>query len=141
GVVGGQTICGLRQLAMLIEATQRSAAAEDTGLSLCCWPHDGLDLESDAYRDAHVLLEIYPAMHRPANIPRSDAADAEWAARGLQAIAERMQFGTGSSAPLSREAIMNALQRAGIEVPDMATEIDAVIRLEGWIAGMGSPDQ
>ncbi len=52
GSVGGQTICGLHQIALMLER-------ED----IAWWPFDGLDITSDAYKGKHVGVEIYPGIY------------------------------------------------------------------------------
>jgi hypothetical protein len=53
GVVGGQTICGLAQLAEL---------AKRDDLDLAFWPFDGLDINGDNYSGKHICAEIYPRL-------------------------------------------------------------------------------
>ena len=51
GAVGGQTLFGLRQLALLLPLKD-----------VAFWPFDGLNLWSEAYRQNHVSVEIYPSI-------------------------------------------------------------------------------
>ncbi len=65
GMVGGQTVCGLRQIAALLDRP-------DIGW----WPFDGLDASAAAYAGRHVGVEVYPAMFVPDFISKSDDNDA-----------------------------------------------------------------
>jgi hypothetical protein len=56
--VGGQTICGLHHIALMLER-------ED----VAWWPFDGLDMAGDAYEGKHVGVEIYPALYPHAGWP------------------------------------------------------------------------
>lgn len=64
GIVGGQTICGLRQLAKMLHRSD-----------IAWWPFDGLDILSAAYIGKHVGVEIYPSAVRPGQ-QQSDEHDA-----------------------------------------------------------------
>ena len=70
GAVGGQTIVGLIAIHDLLRQ------AEDKGISVRCWPFDGLDITSAAYEGAHVLVEPYPSAVRKSGVKQGDSADA-----------------------------------------------------------------
>lgn len=65
GVVGGQTICGLKLIA-------KQLANE----SIAWWPFEALDISDPVFDGKHIGVEIYPSALRPAHIPQTDDNDA-----------------------------------------------------------------
>ena len=61
GSVGGQTICGLHQLALMVGIE-----------NVAWWPFDDLDISDDAYKGKHVGVEIYPSIYRAKGWPVND---------------------------------------------------------------------
>ncbi|MEM7474642.1 MAG: hypothetical protein AAF483_06580, partial [Planctomycetota bacterium] len=53
GIVGGQTICGLRQIAKMLDRSD-----------IAWWPYDGFSIDSPSYHGKHVGVEIYPSAVR-----------------------------------------------------------------------------
>ncbi|MEI6236275.1 MAG: UvrD-helicase domain-containing protein [Planctomycetota bacterium] len=74
GAVGGQTICGLLELANLIEGLKRC----ETNVTF--WPFDGLQVDASEYSNNHVGVEIYPSLVRPDDVEQTDENDALYSA-------------------------------------------------------------
>lgn len=123
GVVGGQTICGLAQISRLLRD------AEASGIQLRCWPHDGLNIAAAAYAGSHVLVEVYPSMHRPATAARTDANDALWSALALDAIVRSGRL---------EEFGLFRCDDGGGGTASVPLALANQIRLEGWIFGIPS---
>lgn len=66
GIVGGQTICGLHQIRLMLDIP-----------TIAWWPFDGLNINDDAYTGMHVGIEIYPSALLPDHVPHNDDNDAE----------------------------------------------------------------
>lgn len=77
GIVGGQTICGFRQLAKMLDRSD-----------IAWWPFDGLDILSEAYVGKHVGVEIYPSAVRPGP-QESDEHDATETCLAISGADER----------------------------------------------------
>jgi hypothetical protein len=107
GIVGGQTICGLRQIAAMLDWDD-----------VAWWPFDGLDVQSDAYANKHVGVEIYPSALRPANVPQTDANDAYHSCSYTQR-ADR----------LGRLALL-------LNLTQLQPQCAQRVMQEGWIVGM-----
>ena len=112
GVVGGQTICGLAQLATL-------ALRDD----LAFWPFDGLDINGDNYRGRHVCAEIYPRLLLRQNVDHlglgNDDRDARESAWYL--------------CQKSKDGRLEEL----FEVPSTLTKDEHVrVQYEGWVLGV-----
>lgn len=112
GAVGGQTICGMKQLAELIQSI------EDRDLPVAFWPFDGLSLSDPYYQGKHVGIEIYPTLYRPAHAVRSDANDAMYSAVYCR----------------NQDVIGEIGSQMCIDVADRKDEV--FIRQEGWILGV-----
>ncbi|MCE5278856.1 MAG: ATP-dependent helicase [Planctomycetaceae bacterium] len=110
GAVGGQTICGMRELVALIDQ------AKEADIPLAVWPFDGLSIDDDAYTGKHVCVEIYPTLLRPACTPQSDDNDA----------IESAGYVSRKDGEGCLQAILNLTS---------LKEDDALIRKEGWILG------
>jgi hypothetical protein len=54
GAVAGQTICGMLELARLLDDL------DEQGMQVAFWPFDGLSIEDPAYEGKHVCVEIFP---------------------------------------------------------------------------------
>jgi hypothetical protein len=65
GVVGGQTICGMKLIANQL-ADQ----------SIAWWPFEALDICDPVFDRKHVGVEIYPSALRPVHVPQTDDNDA-----------------------------------------------------------------
>ncbi|WP_417735654.1 hypothetical protein [Rosistilla oblonga] len=94
GIVGGQTICGLRQIATMLHRTD-----------IAWWPFDGLDVNSPAYHGKHVGVEIYPSAVRegPQLSDDHDASETCLAVRAADKsgkLEELMQLSTTRQASL-----------------------------------------
>ena len=109
GIVGGQTICGMNQIARMLEVK-----------TLAWWPFDGINISDPSYAGKHVAIEIYPSMLRPAGIEQSDDNDGKYSAI---AMCEADRSG--------RLAELLNLERCGMSQIDQR-----LVRLEGWIAGV-----
>ena len=107
GVVGGQTICGLKQIPRLLDLP-----------SVKWWPYDGLDLHDDSYKNKHVGVEIYPAVFLPADVPKSDDNDAKYTCQALQ-TADRLGW------------LRNWGDLSGLGLADRETVLK-----EGWVLGV-----
>jgi hypothetical protein len=64
--VGGQTLCGLRELHLLLQE------ARARRLPVLAWPFDALEDDGTS----HVGVEIFPGLVRSPQVPKSDDADA-----------------------------------------------------------------
>lgn len=113
GAVGGQTLRGLPHLLLL----KRELAA--VGVRIAYWPFDGLDLSAPAYQGAHVGVEVYPTLLRPAHIEQTDANDARACAVWAQAQDASGKLGS----------FLDLRPRQHDE---------ARIRLEGWVLGVAA---
>lgn len=109
GIVGGQTICGLRQIARMLDWPD-----------LAWWPFDGLDIGHAAYEGKHVAIEIYPSALRPAHIPQTDDNDAR------------------HSCLYAQEADRHSKLKSLLNLSALAPHHAARVRCEGWIVGMNS---
>lgn len=107
GLVGGQTICGLRQLATLLLRPD-----------VAWWPFDGLDIRGPSYEGKHVGVEIYPSALRPAHVPRSDDNDAR------------------ESCLYMRRADADGSLPALTDLGRLASGEAACVLSEGWIIGI-----
>ncbi len=112
GAVGGQTICGMREISLLLEE------AEGAGIRLAVWPFDGLSLNDASYEGAHVCVEIYPTLLRPAGVRQTDENDATASADYMY---EREREGT-----LGEVMDLRALR----------ADEARLVRSEGWIFGV-----
>ena len=65
GIVGGQTICGMKLIAQMLHND-----------SIGWWPFEGLDIMDSAFDGKHVGVEIYPSALRPESVPQTDDNDA-----------------------------------------------------------------
>jgi hypothetical protein len=106
GIVGGQTICGLHQIAQMLDDEL-----------VTWWPFDGLGITGEAYRDKHVGVEIYPSALRPDDVAQDDDNDAY------------------HSCLYVRDAD-HADELAGLMTLDPPAELLDRIQVEGWIIGM-----
>gem|GEM_PF-942363 len=111
GSVGGQTIMGLIKLRELLNKCQAE------GISVKCWPFDGLDIRSYSYVGCHVLLEPYPAAVRSPDVLYTDANDAIACVKLIQSHDRR-----GKLSDLLDLSCLSDTQK------DM-------VLVEGWIAG------
>ncbi len=109
GIVGGQTICGLKQIARLLDCE-----------NLAWWPFDGLEISSDAYTGKHVCVEIYPTALRPEHVPQTDDNDAMHTCLTVRDVDE--------SGGLTELMNLSALARD--------SDLRRRVLLEGWILGM-----
>lgn len=106
GLVGGQTICGLHQIARMLDDPFSA-----------WWPFDGFDIRDQAYLGKHVGIEIYPSAFRPAHVARDDDADAYHSCLYLR-DADR------------------ADELSSLAVIAPPVDLRERIRKEGWIVGM-----
>ncbi len=106
GIVGGQTICGLHQIARMLGDP-----------AIAWWPFDGFDIQAEAFAGKHVGIEIYPSAFRPAHVARDDDADAYHSCLYLR-DADRA----------------DELRDLAVIAPP--TDLRDRIRKEGWIVGM-----
>lgn len=107
GVVGGQTICGLRQISHMLEWDD-----------VAWWPFDGLDVNGEAYRERHVAIEIYPSALRPADIVQNDDNDADFSCRYI------------------RDADKENRLQSLLCLSMLKAQFTDQVKAEGWIVGM-----
>lgn len=110
GVVGGQTICGLRQIGRMLHRKD-----------IAWWPFDGLDMNLPPYVGKHVGVEIYPSAIRQGPM-QSDDHDASETCLAVRAVDTSGRLGS--------------LLRLNIE----SEEVKQRILIEGWIVGMDPSD-
>ncbi len=108
GIVGGQTICGMKQTALMLMADEQQHVA--------WWPFDGLNITVGQYTNKHVGVEIYPSAIRPANVEQNDDNDAYHSCLHVQAADQEGRLG----------------QLLTLNAPNRADQI----MKEGWIVGM-----
>lgn len=106
GVVGGQTICGLRFLDEL---------AADPRVAF--WPFDGLSVSEERYGSRHVAVEIYPSGLRPRKVVQTDTNDALYSCAWVQ---EQDRLGMLAS---------------WLDVTHLKPGIRNTVLVEGWIVG------
>ena len=106
GIVGGQTICGLYQIARMLGDP-----------AIAWWPFDGFDIQAEAYAGKHVGIEIYPSALRPVHVAQDDDADAYHSCLCLR-DADRA----------------DNLRALAVVTPP--ADLRERIRVEGWIVGM-----
>lgn len=85
---------------------------------LAWWPFDGLDINSEAYQDKHVAVEIYPSALRPAGVIQSDDNDAV------------------HSCLYARDADRSNQLQTVLSLDQVQPQYGADILSEGWIVGM-----
>ena len=107
GVVGGQTICGLRQISEML-------AWDD----VAWWPFDGLDITTDPYVGRHVAIEIYPSALVPVGIIQTDDIDADYSCRYV------------------RDADVQDQLLPLLNLSQLQPQYAERVMLEGWIVGM-----
>lgn len=105
GIVGGQTICGIRQIGKMLHRSD-----------IAWWPFDGLNIQSNSYRNKHVAIEIYPSAVREGP-QRSDDHDASETCRAV------------------RDADANGSLRELMNL-QVSQDNESRILKEGWIIGM-----
>jgi len=111
GSVGGQALWGLTMLRQLICRCERD------GISLRCWPFDGLNVGAEEYEGCHVLVEAYPSAYRAADLAQSDEADALCTVDAL-----KLSDAEGRLAKL-------------LNVSEILPALQAAVQFEGWIFG------
>src|SRR5687768_784982 len=111
GSVGGQSLFGMRSLGELMHSS------EEYGIKLRVWPFDGVNIADSEYASAHVLVEPYPSALRHSNVPQTDADDALYTVKAIQAHDLRGQ-----------------LQQL-LDLSTLSTREVQIVRFEGWIAG------
>jgi len=107
GIVGGQTICGLRWLADLAERPD-----------VAWWPFDGLKLNSPEFVGKHVGVEIYPSALRPRSVPQTDDNDAK------------------HSVQYVHDADVAGMLPRLMDLSSLTPQAAHQVRLEGWILGL-----
>jgi hypothetical protein len=125
GVVGGQTICGLHQLALMLGIE-----------NVAWWPFDGLDINNKTYDGKHVGVETYPRLYadhgwpvRPFSVGDRDDRDAWRTCRYVQ-HADRPKIKNRLPMVPDLPVIMSLTNWPHLPVSQ--------VRQEGWILG-GTP--
>ena len=108
GIVGGQTLCGLRFLHELASHSR-----------IAFWPFDGLSAADGSYGHRHVAIEIYPSGLRPHTVAQSDVNDALYSCQWVQTH--------------DRSGVL----ASWLDVTHLDAEIQPIVLLEGWIVGAG----